>query len=123
MILKLRNKEIIIDKNNIPERVDGIILTYDFELGTNHYNVRLTINGEVVHYGNNLKFSYDSDKDYVDLQVDLLDIHNTITRTYTGHFNYYKMSLIGDDKLIDLYKEIERLTLENQKLKEKGEVI
>lgn len=123
MILKLRNEKIFIEKNSVPEHVDNIIVMYDFELGTNHYGVKLTIDDTVVHYGNYLTFKYDSNKPSVNLKVELYDTHDTVMRTYTGTFNYYKTCLIGDDKLIDMHKELERLTILVKELQEKGEVI
>ena len=123
MILKLRNDKIIIDRNNVPEKVDDIIITYDFELGTNHYDVKLTVDDAHVHYGNNLRFKYDSPRSSIDMKVELIDTHGTIMRTYTGTYQYYKMCAIGEQKLIDVYKELERLYIENKELKERGEVI
>lgn len=123
MILKLRNGNITVEHNRVPERVNNIVVMYDFETGTNHYDVKLTVDDSVVHYGNNLVFKYDSPKDKIDLKVELLDTHNTVMRVYTGSFNYYKMSAIGDDTLINVYKELDRLYAENKKLKEQGEVI
>ena len=123
MILKLRNNEITVFNNSVPENVNNIKIMYDFETGTNHYDVKLTVDDTVVHYGNTLIFKYDSPKDKIDLKVELIDTHGTVMRTYTGSFNYYKMSAIGDDTLINVYKELDRLYAENQKLKEQGEVI
>ena len=123
MILKLRNDKIIIDRNNVPEKVDDIIITYDFELGTNHYNVKLTVDDIHIHYGNNLRFKYDSPKSSIDMKVELIDTHGTVMHTYTGTYPYYKMCAIGEQKLIDVYKELERLYIENKELKERGEVI
>lgn len=123
MILKLRDGNITILNNSTPEHVEELKITYDFETGTNHYNVKLTIDDTVVQYGNNIIFKYDSPNNTINLKVELLDTHDNIMHVYTGSFNYYKMCSIGDDRLINIYKEIQKLYDELLKIKEQGEVI
>lgn len=123
MILKLRNKRVIIEENTVPDRVNDIQIKYDYELGTNHYKTVLTLNETQFYVGYNPIVSLDTDKSTVIFKVDLYDTHNKLVREYTGTYNYCKLCLVGTSKLMDVYKELKRLSKENKELKEKGEVI
>lgn len=122
MILKLRNGKIIIDDKGTPELTSGVQVTFDYELGTNHYKTRLTIAG-TVYEGTYIIAPLDFDSTKIDIKVELLDPHNVIMRTYTGTFEYMKLCIIDSKDIRNLYSELERLMKENKELREKGDVI
>lgn len=122
MILKLRNKKIIIDNTGTPELVSGVPIVFDYELGTNHYKTRLIVNG-TIYRGNNFIVPLDYNTNTLSLTVELLDSRNIVMCTYKGAFSYLKLCLIGDSEIRNLYNEVARLTKENKELKEKGDVI
>lgn len=122
MILKLRNGKIIIEENRIPTLCVGVPISFDYELGTNHYKTILTVLDKKYEGAYNVIPLDILDKE-VSFKVELLDTHNTIMRTYTGTFTYMKMCMIGYPNIIDLYNELQRLYKENEELKEKGELI
>lgn len=122
MILKLRNGKIIIEENTIPSDVYNTPISYDYELGTNHYRTILTVE-DTVYEGHNPKVNLDYSKPSLSLNVHLLDAHKCIIKSYTGTYKYMKLCLIGSDNLMDIYKQLELLYNENVKLKEQGEVI
>lgn len=122
MILKLRNGKIIIEENTIPSDVYNTSISYDYELGTNHYKTILTVE-DTVYEGHNPKVNLDYSKPRLRLNVHLLDAHKRIIKSYTGTYKYMKLCLIGSDNLMDIYKQLELLYNENVKLKEQGEVI
>lgn len=122
MILKLRNKKIIIEENSIPSDVHHTPITYDYELGTNHYRTILTIENST-YEGLNPEVNLDYDRNDLNIRVELYDTHSTLMRTYTGTYKYLKLCLIGTDNLMDIYKQLKLLYNENVKLKEQGEVI
>lgn len=122
MIIQLRNESITIKQNNIPEYINKVFISYDYELGTNHYTPVLYIEDKVFK-GNNIDIELDLNVDRVNMKVELLDTHNTIMKVYTGVYTYFKTCTIGDRQHIDLYEEIDRLNEELKKLKEKGDVV
>ena len=122
MIIQLRNSEIIIKQNNIPEYVNKVFISYDYELGSNHYTPILYIEDKTF-VGNNIDIELDLNVDRVNMTVDLIDSHNTVMKRYTGVYTYFKTCTIGDRQHIDLYEEIDRLNEEIRKLKEKGDVV
>ena len=122
MILKLRNNKIIIQDNTIPSYVFGTSVSYDYELGTNHYTPILYIKDDV-YTGTNPIVKLDLDTHEVNLRVELQDTHGKCMRVYTGTYTYIKLCLIGTSELMDVYKQLELLYNENVKLKEQGEVI
>lgn len=122
MILKLRNEKIIIEGTRIPALCVGVPISFDYELGTNHYKTVLTVSDKK-YIGVYHVIPLDLLEDEVTFKVELLDTHDTIMRTYTGTFTYIKMCMVGDKKLIDMYEELQKLYKENQELKEKGELI
>lgn len=122
MILRLRNGLITIKDNGLPTSTKEVHITYDYELGTNHYTTVLYINNRI-HKGNVIDIDLDIDGDTLDLKVELLDAHKHVLKEYKGSFSYLKLCLIGTDKIPDMYKKLKELYNENKKLKEKGEVI
>jgi len=122
MILKLRNGKILIEENSIPSDVRNTEISYDYELGTNHYDIVLHIE-DTIYKGVNPKVNLDFNKDTINLQVELFDTHGTSMRKYIGKYKYLKLCLIGTSELMDIYKQLELLYNENVKLKEQGEVI
>lgn len=122
MILQLRNNDIIIKKNNIVEYVNKVLLSYDYELGTNHFTPVLYIDDKIFK-GNNIYVELDLNKDRVNMKVELLDCNDIVMRVYEHTYTYFKTCTIGDRQHIDLYEEIERLYEEIRILKEKGDVI
>lgn len=122
MILKLRNGKILIEENSIPSDVSNTEISYDYELGTNHYDTVLIINDDV-YRGLNPKVNLDLGEDEINLQVKLLDSRRRVIRKYIGTYKYLKLCLIGTSELMDVYKQLELLYNENVKLKEQGEVI
>lgn len=122
MILKLRDGKIIIGDNRIPSETSGTYITYEYELGTNHYDTVLTIEGRL-YYGKNPKVQLDFNKPYINLKVELYDTNHKLMRVYTGSYHYLKLCLLGNMNLIDIYNELKLLYNENRELKEKGEVI
>ena len=123
MILKLRNKTIIIEQNNVPENVNNVHIHYDFELGTNHLYPRLIVNNTDIFEGDHIDVDLDYTGHSIDLVVELYDTNNIVMRKYVCVSNYYKTCTLGDIKHIDIYKELERVYKELKELKEKGEVI
>ena len=122
MILKLRNGKILIEENSIPSDVSNTEISYDYELGTNHYGTVLIVNDDV-YRGLNPKVNLDLGGNEINLQVKLLDSRKRVIRKYTGTYKYLKLCLIGTSELMDVYKQLELLYNENVKLKEQGEVI
>lgn len=122
MILKLRNGNILVEENAIPSDVSNTCITYDYELGTNHYDTVLTVLGSV-YTGSNPCISIDTNANCIEFKVELLDTNERLMRVYTGVYEYKKLCLIGTNELMDVYKQLEILYNENIKLKEQGEVI
>jgi hypothetical protein len=122
MILKLRDGKILISNNTIPSETSGTYITFEYELGTNHYDTVLSVNGHM-YYGKNPKIELDFEDPLLTFKVDLYDVNKRLMRTYEGTYNYLKLCLIGNNNLIDIHKQLELLYNENEKLKEKGEVI
>lgn len=122
MILKLRNKQIIIEEGGIPAFTAGVSIRYDYELGTNHYKTLLYINDQL-YKGMYPLVPLDLDTDTVKIKVELLDTHDSVIRVYEGTFKYLKLCLIGEQSIVDIYEELQRLYRENKELKEKGDVI
>lgn len=122
MILKLRNKRIIIEDNQIPEDVYNTHIVYDYELGTNHYKTVLQIENDV-YFGNSPKVNLDYNIDEINFNVKLIDVHGRCVREYSGVYRFKKLCLIGIHELMDVYKQLKQLQEENTKLKEQGEVI
>ena len=75
---------------------------------------------DAVYY---VKDVYKVDTDTVKIKVELLDTHDSVIRVYEGTFKYLKLCLIGEQSVVDIYEELQRLYKENQELKEKGDVI
>lgn len=123
MILKLRNKKIIIEQNNVPENVNNVHIQYDFELGTNHLYPRLIVNNTDIFEGDHIDVNLDYAGPSINLVVELYDAHNILMRRYVCVRKYHKTCTLGDTKHIDIYKELERVYKELKELKEKGEVI
>ena len=119
MILQLRNNKISIKNNNVPEYMNSVRIVYDYELGTNHYKTVLYINGVEFHKQDKLEF----DTPVLEFKVELYDTHSTLMKVYTGEFLYTKLCLIGDSKLMNVYKQLQQLQEENKQLKEQGEVV
>lgn len=122
MILKLRNKQITIEEGGIPAFTAGVSIRYDYELGTNHYKTLLYINDQL-YKGMYPLVPLDLDTDEIKIKVELLDTHDSVIRKYEGTFKYLKLCLIGEQSIVDIYEELQRLYKENQELKEKGDVI
>lgn len=122
MILKLRNETITVEANEIPLNTSSTFITYDYELGTNHYDTVLTV-CDRVYKGKNPEVNLDCNYPFIGIKVELFDTNERLMRVYTGIFSYIKLCLIGTSELIDVYKQLEILYNENIKLKEQGEVI
>lgn len=124
MIFKLRNNEIIIENNHIPECTSNVSINYDYELGTNHLTPKLYINNSI-YVGTNIRLSLDLPESYntLDICVELLDAHGTVIRKYNTITHYYKTCVLGTPEHIDIVNRLMQLTEELQKLKDKGEVI
>lgn len=122
MILKLRNKTITIEEGGIPAFTAGVSIRYDYELGTNHYKTLLYINDQL-YEGMYPLVPLDLDTDTVKIKVELIDTHDSVIRKYEGTFKYLKLCLIGEQSIVDIYEELQRLYKENKELKEKGDVI
>lgn len=122
MILQLKDNKINIKKNNIVEYVNRVLLSYEYELGTNHYTPVLYI-ADKVYKGNNIFVELDLNLDRVNMKVELLDCNDVVMRVYESTYTYFKTCTIGDRQHIDLYEEIERLNNIIKKLEEKGDVV
>ena len=122
MTLKLRNGKIYIEDNTTPERADAVHISYDYELGTNHYKTVLTVDGKQYAPSTNILPMYNF-TDTVILKVELFDSHDTLMRVYEGTFSFMRLCLIGTKELIDIYDEVQFLQQENKELREKGDVI
>lgn len=122
MILQLKDNKINIKKNNIVEYVNRVLLSYEYELGTNHYTPVLYI-ADKVYKGNNIFVELDLNLDRVNMKVELLDCNNVVMRVYESTYTYFKTCTIGDRQHIDLYEEIERLNNIIKNLEEKGDVV
>lgn len=122
MILQLKDNKINIKKNNIVEYVNRVLLSYEYELGTNHYTPVLYI-ADKVYKGNNIFVELDLNLDRVNMKVELLDYNNVVMRVYESTYTYFKTCTIGDRQHIDLYEEIERLNNIIKRLEEKGDVV
>jgi hypothetical protein len=122
MILKLRNGRIIIEESGTPELTSGVRISFDYELGTNHYKTRLTV-ADTVYDGKYIIAPLDLNSSRVFLKVELLDNRDVVMRSYIGSFTYMKLCLIANDDIVNVYEELQRLTKENKELREKGDVI
>ena len=122
MILQLKDNKINVKKNNIVEYVNRVLLSYEYELGTNHYTPVLYI-ADKVYKGNNIYVELDLNLDIVNMKVELLDCNDVVMRVYESTYTYFKTCTIGDRQHIDLYEEIERLNNIIKKLEEKGDVV
>ena len=122
MILQLKDNKINIKKNNIVEYVNRVLLSYEYELGTNHYTPVLYI-ADKVYRGNNIFVELDLNLDRVNMKVELLDCNDVVMRVYESTYTYFKTCTIGDRQHIDLYEEIERLNNIIKRLEEKGDVV
>ena len=122
MILKLRNKNIIVKHNEYPEDLHNTSVSYEYELGTNNFKPILYIN-DSMYIGDNLDIPLDDFEGLLHLRVELYDGNNTCVRSYTGSYILYKMCTIGIQSHIDVYKENVQLKKRIKQLEEKGDVI
>lgn len=123
MIFKLRNGVITVTHNNITEPAKRTHIRYDYEFGTNHLVPILVVNNKEQYKGDNVEVNFDLPNEEVILDVYLHDKYNNIIKRYHSVYICHKMCTIGTKQFVDIYNELERLTKENESLKEKGEVI
>lgn len=122
MRLKLSDRRITIENNEVPEALAHTSISYKYELGTNHLVPKLYINN-VLKLEKDKGFIDLTPYDELNLKVKLCDSNNQELHTYTGVFSLYKLGTVGPEAHIDIYKKAEELEQQVKDLLEKGDII
>jgi len=129
MIIKLKNKEITIKKNAVPEPLHKVRLQYEYELNTNHLTPILFIRDQQF-VGDHIKIDMDPTLSCVisgtdlPITVELVDTKGIVIKAYTGLLTSSRYCLFGERPLRPDFEDyIATLEKRIEELENEGEVI